>query len=326
MAPHEDDHIDGSDSEPPKKRSKKSSKKVDEEEEAPASLPEPPTPSAEAAPTPEAGDEPARVEVPTRRAADLLKLKIKKRDDKKEVDKRKKLEKRARDIESGVVEKEKRVRKKPAAEKISYESVLESNKAWRKAFAKALRKRSEGDDAESEAVTFLNLACPAGLPGGMPGTGPDAVVQAMLVRADLVGCKLTVKESKTNPSLLTKGGIVVQETLGTFKIVTEQSVVRFLPKKDTVFSFTIRLDPTTGKLSRDEAVEETTFVLYGDAFAFRSSDGTAVKWKQGSGTKGDEQIAIKKRPKKAPKAKEVAEPVKEVEAATVAAEEDDDSE
>lgn len=39
----------------------------------------------------------------------------------------------------------------------------------------------------------------------------------------------TVKESRTNPSLLTKGGIVTAETHGTFKVVTAESVVRSEP-------------------------------------------------------------------------------------------------
>lgn len=33
-----------------------------------------------------------------------------------------------------------------------------------------------------------------------------------------------------------------------------------------------------------------TFVLYGDAFAFRSSDGVAIKWKPGSGPTGAELV------------------------------------
>lgn len=77
--------------------------------------------------------------------------------------------------------------------KSSYESVEPSYKAWRKTFAKALRRKSDSEPEaqESDAAAFLNLACPAGRPEGMPFSGPEAIVQARLVQSDLIGCKLT---------------------------------------------------------------------------------------------------------------------------------------
>lgn len=63
-------------------------------------------------------EEPARIEAPTRRAADLLKLQLKKREDKKEARKAQKITKRVLDVESGLVEKPKRVRTKAAVQKL----------------------------------------------------------------------------------------------------------------------------------------------------------------------------------------------------------------
>ncbi|KAK4703338.1 ribonuclease P protein subunit POP4, partial [Phenoliferia sp. Uapishka_3] len=299
--------------EPPKKRSKKSKKTDTDESDAVVSSPEVP-----AHPTDEVmvdADTSVPVEAPTRRATDLLKLQLKRHEDKKAKNQLKKVEKRARDVEAGLVEKPKRVRTKAKKVTVSYESVEPSHKAWRKSFPKALRKNTEEDEStrESEAVAFLNLACPAGIPEGMPSSGPEAVIQAKLLQTDLIGCKLYVKESKTNTSLLNKGGIVTQETLGTFKVVTKDSVVQVLPKKATVFGFSLPLDSTTGKISKSlDAADETAFLLFGDALVFRSSDGSAVKWKAGSGSAGAEMVTIRIKEKKERKEREGKKPKRAV--------------
>ncbi|KAM0756478.1 hypothetical protein T439DRAFT_321178 [Meredithblackwellia eburnea MCA 4105] len=105
------------------------------------------------------------------------------------------------------------------------------------------------------------------------------LIQTKLLKAEFVGCKLTVKRSK-NPSLAGLTGIVLQETQGTFKIVTPTSQLKVLPKPGSVFTFSLPLASQPGHPDQQRTI---SLDIYGDAFAYRSAERVSKKWKAGSG-------------------------------------------
>ncbi|GAA5828174.1 hypothetical protein JCM5353_007819 [Sporobolomyces roseus] len=106
-------------------------------------------------------------------------------------------------------------------------------------------------------------------------------IQTKLVKAEFVGCVLSVKRAK-NPSLVGLKGIVLQETQGTFKIVTPKSQVKVLPKQNSIFTLVFPLEPS--KLDGSE--RELSLDIFGDAFAYRSAERVGRKWKAGNSAGG----------------------------------------
>ncbi|POY72162.1 hypothetical protein BMF94_4799 [Rhodotorula taiwanensis] len=106
-------------------------------------------------------------------------------------------------------------------------------------------------------------------------------LQTKLIKAEFVGCRLAVKRAK-NPSLVGLEGIVLQETQGTFKLVTPKSRVKVVPKLGTIFTLALPLDPPSGST----APRELSFDLYGDSFAYRPADRVGKKWKAGTSAGG----------------------------------------
>ncbi|GAA5883131.1 hypothetical protein JCM3774_005328 [Rhodotorula dairenensis] len=106
-------------------------------------------------------------------------------------------------------------------------------------------------------------------------------LQTKLIKAEFVGCMLSVKRAK-NPSLVGLSGVVLQETQGTFKVVTPKSQIKILPKLGTVFTLVLPLEP----IPQTNEGRELSFDLYGDSFAYRPADRVGKKWKAGTSAGG----------------------------------------
>ncbi|GAA6023173.1 hypothetical protein JCM11491_003287 [Sporobolomyces phaffii] len=117
-------------------------------------------------------------------------------------------------------------------------------------------------------------------------------IQTKLVKAEFVGSILRVRRAK-NPSLVGLEGIVLQETQGTFKVVTPKSQIKgatvtvLLPKQNSIFTLVLPLESTG---SRTGDVRELSLDVYGDSFAYRSAERVGRKWKAGTGAGGVELI------------------------------------
>lgn len=105
--------------------------------------------------------------------------------------------------------------------------------------------------------------------------------QSKLVKADFHGCKVEIVKAK-HPSLVGLAGIVVQETAGTFRIVTSKNDIKVLPKENMTYTFDLPLaaGPDDRGITKD-----LRFELHGGNFAFRGSDRSNKKFKA-KGTKG----------------------------------------
>eukprot|EP00043_Microstomoeca_roanoka_P011062 m.104424 g.104424 ORF g.104424 m.104424 type:complete len:245 (-) comp15077_c0_seq2:86-820(-) len=88
-------------------------------------------------------------------------------------------------------------------------------------------------------------------------------MQQALVKADLHGCLLVVVKSK-RPTLVGQGGIVIQETENTFRIITPANCIKVLPKLDSIFSFQL------GKY---------TFSIFGNHFRIKPVERITRKFK-----------------------------------------------
>lgn len=84
-----------------------------------------------------------------------------------------------------------------------------------------------------------------------------------LLKAEYTGCFLTVAESRC-PSYVGTRGIVVQETKNVFRLITEQNVVRTVPKAHSAFAF--ELD---GRI----------YKIYGSHFRVHSFERMKAKFK-----------------------------------------------
>uniref|UniRef100_A0A224Z5S3 Ribonuclease P protein subunit p29 n=1 Tax=Rhipicephalus zambeziensis TaxID=60191 RepID=A0A224Z5S3_9ACAR len=84
-----------------------------------------------------------------------------------------------------------------------------------------------------------------------------------LLKAEYTGCFLTVAESRC-PSYVGARGIVVQETKNVFRLLTEQNVVRTVPKANSAFAF--ELD---GRI----------YKIYGSHFRVHSFERMKAKFK-----------------------------------------------
>ncbi|TRM65007.1 Rof/RNase P-like protein [Schizophyllum amplum] len=126
----------------------------------------------------------------------------------------------------------------------------------------------------------------------MPGS---AGMHVKLVKADLHGSILTVKQSK-NPALVGLSGITILETENTFRVVTRKNKVKLIPKENTIFSLALPLFSTLPSThttdtaltipAETEGPPKTVldspyieFELYGNQFRFRSADRATRKFK-----------------------------------------------
>ncbi|GAA5877485.1 hypothetical protein JCM1840_003865 [Sporobolomyces johnsonii] len=113
-------------------------------------------------------------------------------------------------------------------------------------------------------------------------------LQTKLVKAEFVGCILRVKRAK-NPSLVGLNGIVLQETQGTFKLVTPKSQIKVVAKQGSVFNLALPLRPlTSSPTTREPTARELQLDIFGDSFAHRSADRVGRKWKAGTSAGGVE--------------------------------------
>nr|SVE76105.1 EOG090X0GV5 [Daphnia hispanica] len=103
---------------------------------------------------------------------------------------------------------------------------------------------------------FLELEQSAG------GANKDILYQR-IAKADYHGCLLMVTRSKC-PSYIGAKGIVVLETKNTFQIICEDDQLKIIPKRDSVFTFTI---------------SKWTFTLFGNHMNIRPSERAARKFK-----------------------------------------------
>ncbi|BGP41455.1 RNase P/RNase MRP complex subunit [Rhodotorula kratochvilovae] len=116
--------------------------------------------------------------------------------------------------------------------------------------------------------------------------GINAVnLHTKMVKADFTGCLLSVKRAK-NPSLVGLKGIVLQETQGTFKLVTPKSQIKVVAKQASVFNIVLPLAST----GSSTGTRELSFDLFGDSFAYRPADRVGKKWKAGTSAGGVELV------------------------------------
>ncbi|KAK4705983.1 ribonuclease P protein subunit POP4, partial [Phenoliferia sp. Uapishka_3] len=240
-----------------------------------------------------------QLETPTGKVSDRRKAQLKKQEEEKE----KRKVNRVREGDCGLVGRRKRAALgKDFHGTVRYDSVLPVYELWLGYMAELLAlpvQLPTPQDATSRSlappVNATSVLVPTFPPRPTdedPSQGLDLklnvpAIQAKLVKAEFVGCKLTVKRAK-NPSLVNITGIVLQETLGTFKVVTPKSAVKVLSKKGSIFTFSLPLAVPTSPNHATTTSREVSFDIYGDAFAYRSSDRVGKKWKAGSGPGGVE--------------------------------------
>lgn len=131
-----------------------------------------------------------------------------------------------------------------------------------------------------------------------------AGMHAKLIKAAFEGAMITVKQSK-NASLVGLTGIVILETENAFKIVTPKDQLKLVPKRNSVFAFSVPLYATSasaqvsnpgpstpspvpsepGMTSQDPPTRTVLDLprmelhLYGNQFCFRSADRASRKFK-----------------------------------------------
>ncbi|GAB1599254.1 ribonuclease P protein subunit p29-like [Argonauta hians] len=90
-----------------------------------------------------------------------------------------------------------------------------------------------------------------------------AAVHLKVLKADYHGCYLTVSKSKC-PSYVGTSGIVIMESKNIFKIITKDDKLKRVPKKNSIFSFSL---------------EGYCFTLYGNHMKVKSSERSHRKFK-----------------------------------------------
>ncbi|OAD76079.1 hypothetical protein PHYBLDRAFT_110014, partial [Phycomyces blakesleeanus NRRL 1555(-)] len=96
------------------------------------------------------------------------------------------------------------------------------------------------------------------------GANPSQFAQKLL-KADFHGAIFKVIKSK-NPSYVGIEGIVVQETLSVFKIISKNNKLQQIPKISSVFTMEMECCPGV-------------FTLYGPQLQFRAADRAVKKFK-----------------------------------------------
>ncbi|KAG2199649.1 Rof/RNase P-like protein [Mucor mucedo] len=86
-----------------------------------------------------------------------------------------------------------------------------------------------------------------------------------LIKADFHGAPFTVIQS-TNPSYVGTSGLVVQETLSMFKIITKDNKLKQIPKNSSIFNVHVN------QIKKD-------FTVYGQQLVARPSERAAKKFK-----------------------------------------------
>ncbi|KAJ7703943.1 Rof/RNase P-like protein [Mycena rosella] len=130
--------------------------------------------------------------------------------------------------------------------------------------------------------------------GAAPRVPSGAAMHPKLLKADFNGSMMTVHQSK-NIAILGISGIVIQETEGTFKVVTKENKVKVLPKQNSIFTFAVPVYSTlpathnaTAPLPIPEPGDSLHTVLdaahvrielHGNQFCFRSADRAGRKFK-----------------------------------------------
>ncbi|BGP33409.1 RNase P/RNase MRP complex subunit [Rhodotorula toruloides] len=220
----------------------------------------------------------------------------------REGEKEKKRAKKAREGDCGLAGRRKRAAMgKAAVRAVRYEAVLPVYHLWLGYMAELLAlpvivppASSSVDSSAAPPELLPTRAAPLVtstlLPTYPPRASRDTQVnvvnlQTKLIKAEFVGCLLSVKRAK-NPSLVGIKGIVLQETQGTFKVVTPKSQIKVLPKQGSVFTLVLPLAPQPSEMHP----RELSFDLYGDAFAYRPADRVGKKWKAGTSAGGVELI------------------------------------
>lgn len=123
----------------------------------------------------------------------------------------------------------------------------------------------------------------------LPAFSPESV-QSKIVKADLTGAKLSVVAAK-NPSLIGLAGILLEETAGSFRLVSVDGKVRVVPKVGAQFCLSMPVF-AAGELEGDEWAEfeqkcpKIEAEILGGAFAYRSEDRAGRKFKPAQGGGG----------------------------------------
>ncbi|GAA5993620.1 hypothetical protein JCM10908_000644 [Rhodotorula pacifica] len=215
----------------------------------------------------------------------------------REAEKEKKRSRRQREGDCGLAGRRKRkALGARAPESIHYEAVRPLHELWLGYAAELLAlpirtaastssatSRTDGREAASGSSSLLSTYPGRSDPAERNRDAAFNVInlQTKLIKAEFVGCMLSVKRAK-NPSLVGVGGIVLQETQGTFKIVTPKSQIKILPKLGSVFTLVLPLEPAPKTTDN----RELSFDLYGDSFAYRPADRVGKKWKAGTSAGG----------------------------------------
>ncbi|KAF9013291.1 Rof/RNase P-like protein [Cyathus striatus] len=142
---------------------------------------------------------------------------------------------------------------------------------------------------------LLGLPHPTADPPSSKLIPGSAGMHPKLVKADFHGSMMTVRQSK-NPALVNVMGIVIHETENTFKIITRENKVKMIPKRNSIFTFSVPLYSTLPKSHKPEApfpilspieAPKTTvldspyieFELHGNQFCFRAAERAGRKFK-----------------------------------------------
>ncbi|KAK7055588.1 ribonuclease P protein subunit [Favolaschia claudopus] len=129
---------------------------------------------------------------------------------------------------------------------------------------------------------------------GPPRAPQGAAMHPKLLKADFHGSFITVHQTR-NTAILGISGIIIHETEGTFKVVTNEDKLKILPKQNTIFTFAVpvysTLPPTHDPShplpipAPEESLQtvldgpHALLELHGNQFCFRSADRAGKKFK-----------------------------------------------
>jgi len=135
----------------------------------------------------------------------------------------------------------------------------------------AIPSRKESGDTEGDQIEIIeSINRHSAIAQGFT-TSQILNWHTKLVKASYLGCSIRVKQSP-NSSLVNQKGIIVQDTAGTWSVVTPKSKLKVLPKQNTIFTFAL---PLVSKPEASSAVIEQRqlcFDLSGSHFAHRPAE------------------------------------------------------
>ncbi|GAA5856159.1 hypothetical protein JCM9279_004932 [Rhodotorula babjevae] len=241
-----------------------------------------------------------QLDLPEGKVSDRRKAELVKRD----LEKDKKRAKRVREGDCGLSGRRKRAaRGKAAAGSVHYDAVLPVHHLWLGYISELLAvpllipsssspSLAPAASSTTPAERIVTSTLLPTFPGrhATPAVPRDEQINvvnlhAKMVKADFTGCSLSVKRAK-NPSLVGLRGLVLQETHGTFKLVTPSSQVKVVAKQGSVFNIVLPLAPSASSA----ASRELSFDLFGDSFAYRPADRVGKRWKAGTSAGGVELV------------------------------------